>query len=176
MIVINYYRGESSFKLMESAAQQIITQIPETQIPDTRPKTKLKRHIVLILLVFSVVAAVSIFYVFYSNTTFFNGTIIKPSIFTESGLPNGYQWSVTYSNITSKTHSNYVLFTPGNGRYSYKISILQNSSNNCTTTYTPELKNGTVFSGTTVKVNFYHNTLCKTVISVTGIPTGYTIN
>ena len=161
---------------MESPAQQIITQIPETQMPDTRPKTKLKRHIVLILLVFSVVAAVSIFYVFYNNTTFFNGTIIKPSIFTESGLPNGYSWSVTYSNITSKTHSNYILFTPGNGKYHYKIPTLQNSSNNCTTTYTPELKNGTVFSGTTIKVNFYHSTLCKTVISVTGIPTGYTIN
>ena len=156
---------------MEDSAQPVGI-VP---IPYGEQTTKVKRHLNLLFLVFAVVLGVSMFYFFYSNTTLFNGTVVKPSIFLESGLPQDYQWSVTYANINSTSKDNQISFAQGNGQYAYKINTLQNSSNGCTTTYTPRSENGSAPGGLTVKIIFYGSTNCTTILSESGISTGYPI-
>ena len=114
------------------------------------------------------------------------GTITTPVItnimaslgstyFIESGLPTRYTWRVTYNNTVNSSSTNEISFKPVNypGYFQFTVSILSNSTNGCTTTYTPSPASGTAASGTDTGVSFSNNTVCTTTFTESGLPGGY---
>ncbi|MGC8533643.1 MAG: hypothetical protein ACP5MV_03405 [Candidatus Parvarchaeum sp.] len=95
--------------------------------------------------------------------------------FTESGLPNGYKWDMSFDGVgKDNTTSNIYYFGPP-GNYSYSISTLSNSSSTlaCTTTYSPSPSSGKAAAGSTVLITFSAETTCTTTFTESGLPSGY---
>ncbi|MCW1295376.1 MAG: DUF2341 domain-containing protein [Candidatus Parvarchaeota archaeon] len=89
--------------------------------------------------------------------------------FLESGLPQGYNWTVKYNNITNSSNSTRIVFTPKNSASLipvFNVSVI--NKNNCI--FTPNPKNGNATVGQTVLITF--NSLCNTSVSENGLPVG----
>ena len=103
-----------------------------------------------------------------SGFTLFSATNILPSpskfaLVTESfrsfGLPAGYNWSITYGNVTEYSDTGYINFSllPKH-TYNFSIPIIYNSSDGCTTIYAPINASGSLRSGNVVPLRTYkHN-------------------
>ncbi len=104
--------------------------------------------------------------------------------FTETGLPSGYEWNVTFNSVNEDNSSpNNIVFetvTSGAGipSYSYSVPTLKNSSSTlaCTTTYTPSPSSNTVSAGSTNAISFSGNTDCTTTFDESNLPTSYPWN
>ena len=102
--------------------------------------------------------------------------------FSESGLPSGYTWYVTYDSITNNSNapSNVEITTKTSGSsilsFPYSVQTLSNtsSSGTCTTTYTPSPSSGSQQAGTASSVSFSASTSCTTTFSESGLSSGYT--
>ena len=108
----------------------------------------------------------------------FTSNCVKTT-FTETGLPSGYTWTVTYDSTTNNTDApNNIIFitTTGTSAYPYSVPTLTNSSStpDCTTTYTPSPSSGTAEAGSTVSIAFSAQTSCTTTFTESGLPSGYT--
>ncbi len=88
--------------------------------------------------------------------------LIAPLIttFTESGLPSGYTWHVTYDSVQNNPTTTSTTFTTSYGNYSYSVNTLSNSSGGCTTTYTPSPSSGSLYSGLSQSITFSASTAC----------------
>ncbi len=102
------------------------------------------------------------------------GTTI--TVFTESGLPSGYKWNVTYNSVLQSSTTSSITFLNTQGTYSYTVPTLSNSSAGCTTTYTPSSSSGTLLAGSTQSISFSGSTTCTTVFTESGLPSGYKWN
>ena len=105
-----------------------------------------------------------------------NGIMPGTTIFTESNLPSGYKWYVTYDNVQHNSTTSSITFSNTQGTYSYTIPTLSNSSGTCTTTYTPSPSSGSLAAGSTQSVSFSGSTVCvsPTTFTESGLPSGYT--
>ena len=100
--------------------------------------------------------------------------------FTESGLPSGYQWDVTYNSIpkSADAPADIPFTTKSSGSsiptYPYSIPYLSNSSStlDCKTTYAPSPSSGSAEAGTTVPISFTDFTVCITTFTETGLGSG----
>jgi YVTN family beta-propeller protein len=95
--------------------------------------------------------------------------------FTETGLPAGTNWSVTYDGVVKSSTSTAISFSVPSGSYSYNIPTLSNSSIGCGVEYLPSQSGGTAAAGSTVSVSFGAlSTKCRTAFNETGLPAGAT--
>ncbi len=97
--------------------------------------------------------------------------------FTESGLPNGYTWNVTYNGVAksnSSPSSIYYFGAPGNFSYSVPTFTNKSSTVDCTTVYTPSSSSGYASEGSTVKIVFSPLTTCVNTFEESNLPSGYT--
>ncbi len=96
--------------------------------------------------------------------------------FSESNLPNNYNWEVTYEGVEKTNTSSIIYYFSPPGNYSYSINTLTNSSStlDCTTTYTPSPSSGTAEAGSTNSISFSGSTLCITTFTETGLSSGIT--
>ena len=79
--------------------------------------------------------------------------------FTETGLPKGTRWSVTYNKTTESSTLSSISFSVFPGTYSFNVSNVTTNTyfnnqaiGNCT--YTPEPASGSKSAGATQKINF----------------------
>ena len=95
--------------------------------------------------------------------------------FTESGLPTGYNWIVTYEGVQKSNTTTVIYYFGSPGNYSYSVNTLSNSTStpDCGTTYTPSPSSGKVAAGSVVSVTFSAETACTTTFTESGLPTGY---
>ncbi len=107
--------------------------------------------------------------IYFSSSTKCERIITK---FVESGLPVGYKWEVDYNNTLNYSNSNIITFSTMSGPHTVYIPELSNSSNNCTTIYTPQYSSP-VTAGSTVYVDFINVTRCLTTFIEQNLPPGY---
>ncbi len=95
--------------------------------------------------------------------------------FSESNLPNNYNWEVTYEGVEKTNTSSIIYYFSPPGNYSYSINTLTNSSStlDCTTTYTPSPSSGSLAAGSTILITFSAETACTTTFSESNLPSGY---
>ncbi len=92
--------------------------------------------------------------------------------FTESSLPSGDLWSVTYDGQKKTSTSNQIQFTTGPGSFSWTSSASSSSSGNCKTTYnTPS---GSSTAGNSVSISFTGSSSCTNTFFESNLPGGYT--
>ncbi len=81
--------------------------------------------------------------------------------FSESGLNMSADWSVNLNGGNQTTASNIMRFsTLTDQELNYTIPNVSVTANNCTTTFTPSVKSGSIISGGSVSVNFAYNRVC----------------
>ncbi len=88
--------------------------------------------------------------------------------FSESNLPSGTSWTVTYNGATKSSTSTTNTFTTGTGTFSYSVSSL--SINSCT--YSPSPASGSLTAGSSQSVSYTES--CTTTFTESGLPSGYT--
>ena len=95
--------------------------------------------------------------------------------FSETGLPPGYNWKVTYDGVQESNTTSVIYYFGAPGNYSYSVNTLSNSTSNpdCSTTYTPSPSTGTVAEGSTVSIIFSAQTTCTTTFTESNLPSGY---
>ena len=110
----------------------------------------------------------------------FSSTTSCITTFTESGLPSGYNWKITYDSMTNNTKApsniTFLTNTIGNSipSFSYSVSNSTGSSTSgCTTSYIPSPSSGTVEAGYATLINFSGKTTCITTFSESNLPSGY---
>ncbi len=98
--------------------------------------------------------------------------------FSETGLPTGYNWSVTYNSITKAADSpNTITFSSSSGNFSFFVSALTQSTANGTLTYTPKPSSGYLATGSTEPIVFSNSTAISsytTSFTESNLPSGYT--
>ncbi len=94
------------------------------------------------------------------------------TLFTESGLPSGYKWNVTYNSTVLSSTSSSISFntTPSSSALSYVVSPTHLSSGNCYVNITSG--NGTAVPGSTVSLQYINS--CETTFTEAGLPSGDT--
>lgn len=97
---------------------------------------------------------------------------IHETVVSETGLPQGYNWSVTLGNITEWSISSHIVFV-GNtsGKIKFDVIALSNSSTalDCTSFYTPKSASGYIVGDSDNNtVNFSNSTICKTTFVAIG--------
>ena len=114
-----------------------------------------------------------------SQSVTFSGSCI--TTFIQNGLPASHSWSVTYNGTTQNAgarcfgrcyYSSSISFTVSAGiNYAYSVPTLTNSSNNCTSTYTPKPSSGYAAAGSYAYLTFSGSTSCTTSFIEFGLPT-----
>ncbi len=99
--------------------------------------------------------------------------------FSESGLPAGMSWSVTYDGITKSTSApSNIVFTTRAGVFNYSVNSLTTASGSCTTMYSPSPAAGRLVAGFALSISFSSSTSCSnsthvnTTFSSSGLSTG----
>ncbi len=96
-----------------------------------------------------------------------------PTTFTESGLPSGDSWSVTFAGQTKSSTGSTITFQTGAGSDSWSASASDTSpSTGCTTSYNSQ--SGSANYGSSVGVSFPSSTSCTTTFYPGNIPSSYT--
>lgn len=90
--------------------------------------------------------------------------------FTESGLPKGYNWTVTYDGVKLYSTSNIISFNGGTGSFSYSVSSV--TPTGCTNSYAPSPSSGSVTAGTSTAITFSGASTCTTTFTETGVTSG----
>ena len=109
---------------------------------------------------------------FSSNTTCY-------SYFTESGLPSGFNWNVTYDGVTKVSGSSnieFITINPGGygGNFSYSVPDIKTTSAACTEIYIPSPSSGYLAAGTNQSVVFtLTSDTCITTFDENGLPSGH---
>ncbi|MCL4376387.1 hypothetical protein M1558_02760 [Candidatus Parvarchaeota archaeon] len=86
--------------------------------------------------------------------------------FTETGLPNGEYWFVTYNGTTVSSNSTVIKVPSINGSYSYTLPFIGNSS--CS--YRPNPSSGIAVAGSSLTINYSGG--CTTTFYENGLPPG----
>jgi hypothetical protein len=97
--------------------------------------------------------------------------------FTETGLPSGHTWDVSYNSLAKSNSSpDSIVYTGAPGNFSYSVSSPPNSSStvDCATTYTPSPSSGYANAGSTKNIAFSSLTTCKNTFEESNLPSGYT--
>ena len=82
--------------------------------------------------------------------------------FTESGLNVSTNWTVDLDGYKyNSTSSSIKLSTKIDNELNYSIPNISLSSNNCTTTFTPSISNGSIISGGLVSIKFSYDRTCS---------------
>ncbi len=98
------------------------------------------------------------------------------TVFTESGLPSGYKWNITYDSIKNSATTPSTTFSTSPGSYPYSVATLSNSSLGCTTTYAPSPSSNSLAAGSTQAITFTGSTVCTTTFTESGLPSGTSWN
>ena len=92
----------------------------------------------------------SVRYVVNSNSTSFSVSKFYTVLFSETGLPSGTSWSVTFNGSTLSSTTNTITFTAASGTYSYSIGSLSgytvSPSSGSTTVNGKNVSQGITFS------------------------------
>ncbi len=116
--------------------------------------------------------------IYYFFSSFF--TVFKRSVVPYNS--SGYWWSVTYNGITEQAKGQAPIsfnnpFSSGSvPGYTFSVQTLSNTTGQCTTTFTPSPASGFANVGSTVSITFSPSTVCTTMFTESGLPTGYTWN
>ncbi len=94
-----------------------------------------------------------------------SGNTTVTTAFTESGLPSGLSWRVTFASVINSSKTNAITFSTSAGLYQYSVSSSSNSTLNCTTTYSPFPSGGNINAGTTNSITFSASNACNLVIT-----------
>ncbi len=101
------------------------------------------------------------------------GSATYPVTFTESGLPNGTTWAVTFNGTTESSTTNAITFSRPNGTYSYTIGTVSgysaSPSSGSITVSGNNIKQAITFTPTTTSASKYTVTFTES-----GLPTGTT--
>lgn len=97
---------------------------------------------------------------------------VPETIISESGLPQGYNWSVTLGNVTKYSVNPQIIFIGNNSKLvKFNVPDLNNASNilNCTTFYIPINSSGYITTNTHNNIiKFTNYTVCKTTFIAVG--------
>lgn len=111
-----------------------------------------------------------------SSSSTSNNAISVNTTFSEYGLPHGYTWYVTYGgNQQSAATPDALSFSTISGTYSYLINTLDNSTESCTTTYSPYPSLGNLIAGSSQSITFTGTTHCNSITTTfleSGLPPG----
>ena len=92
----------------------------------------------------------SVRYMVNSNSTSFSVSKFYTVSFSETGLPSGTSWSVTFNGTTLSSTTNTITFTAASGTYSYSIGSLSgytvSPSSGSTTVNGKNVSQGITFS------------------------------
>ena len=113
----------------------------------------------------SVNAGSSEYIIFFTTCSSKSNTVT----FLETGLPQGYTWTIRYDNLTNSSNSTQIVFIPTNSASLipiFNVSVI--NKNNCI--FTPDPENGNATVGQTVLITF--NSVCNTSVSEEGLPVG----
>ncbi len=81
--------------------------------------------------------------------------------FTESGLPAGHYWWVTYENVLGENVTQDTIdLINTNGTYTYHIAALSNATGDCRTSYKPNVTSVSLPAGSKVAIGFSGSTFC----------------
>ncbi|MCL4399341.1 hypothetical protein M1293_02430, partial [Candidatus Parvarchaeota archaeon] len=100
------------------------------------------------------------------SESFSPATTVCTTTFTESGLPPGLRWNVTYDNIDQSSTSTSMSFSTSSGSYSFSLPSL--TSSGCA--YNPSPSSGTLTAGSSQSISF--SSTCDTVFTESGLPSG----
>ncbi len=96
----------------------------------------------------------------------FSHSIYCITTFTETGLPSGYKWQVTFNRNTKSSTGSTITFNTSSGSFLWSASAPSSSSSSCTTTYNSP--SGSNTAGKAVSIAFTSSTLCTTTFYQSG--------
>ncbi len=100
--------------------------------------------------------------------------------FTESGLPSGTPWSVTFNSVTRNSTATSMTIPTAAGTFSFSVPSAihpANQSLDCNSTYAPTPSSNTDTAGTPVSISFsVSSSSCITTFTEYGLPPGYNWN
>jgi len=109
--------------------------------------------------------------IIYTNTTVCNNTL---TMFNETGLPKGMNWSVTFNKAINFSNSSSLKFFTKPGKFFYVASSIDIPYPKCIG-YIPNPSNGTITAGQSVLINYSEISTCNSTLTVfneTGLPKG----
>ncbi|MCL5101218.1 MAG: hypothetical protein M1348_01235 [Candidatus Parvarchaeota archaeon] len=98
---------------------------------------------------------------------------IPSTTFTESGLPTGTNWSVSYIGSKAYSTSSSISFTSFSGTYSFAVASFSSISAGCTAEYNPSPTSGSLIAGSSEAIVFTAVApSCVTTFTESGLTSG----
>jgi YVTN family beta-propeller protein len=97
----------------------------------------------------------------YSNVSSNSTAMIYVTKFEENGLPTGTNWSVEYSNLSSFSNQNDIIFNNSNGTSAFSVGSTSEIFGYCDIIYYPVPQTGNLTSGATQLINFTYSEKCN---------------